>query len=838
MASPSSSSSTYGQKPLYYGSSQKPLYYGSSRKSPLYYGSSQPAYYGGSQPYYYGGAYGGNSPGQDADSIVGTITIGRVLRVISQRWISVLVFLLVGLVAAFAVYRISPTIFEAKSEFTMDMRRPQNTGGIVQTVEPDYGSTYEEVFNTRLSDWRSDKIVTKIIQQYRANYPASTVTDSELMDTLQSSELELIRHSRLITIAVRSTSAQLAASLANAYAQAIESFTDEENKLRCDKAVAQIHEQVEKQRRADEKIAKTLLEFRTANKIDNLTSEREILQQSIQKTTAEVLDLRSKITAAVEWEKVLQTAQEKPEDFGALPTDVPRSSEIGEAYSRLQQTKMELTTLLARFTKQHPEVRAKEKELETVKQEFVDAVSRALATAHGNLAAYRNQLAEFEKTSERLRAESAAIEQKIVAADAGLKQLEQEKKVSSELYLGLLTKENEARIQAEQNNEIVRVGRPAFVPKVPVLPNPIIIFVAGTVISMALGLLFVLVLDHLEDTIVSLSDIEGRLSLKVLAVLPHVRRKKREQVAKFISENKYSQFAESVAGLRNLLDSPRYQPISQVLLLMSTQPGEGKTITSCSLAISSAQAGKKTLLVDFDLRRPRLARVWGLQIEQSQSFSHYLSTQPGRDFQSLVNPSGVEHLDVIGSLPPDNVNPASIMGSQIVPDFFQWAREHYDRVIIDSPPFGIVGDVMTLASLVDSVMIMCCPDRTHFKPIQHAARSLGESGATVIGIVVNDVEMGSAGGAFAPSGHHGYGYGYGGYGGYRAYGGYSPYAPRKTSEDKKAADASKKDGEDEPIAPGTNAGEGATGDGKEAPREDEAPVKDRPLSNPEFTDEA
>ena len=82
MATPSSSS-TYGQKPLYYGSSQKPLYYGSSRKSPLYYGSSQPAYYGGSQPYYYGGAYGGNSPGQDADSIGGTITIGSNAEVIT-----------------------------------------------------------------------------------------------------------------------------------------------------------------------------------------------------------------------------------------------------------------------------------------------------------------------------------------------------------------------------------------------------------------------------------------------------------------------------------------------------------------------------------------------------------------------------------------------------------------------------------------------------------------------------------------------------------------------------------------------------------------------------------
>lgn len=780
----SSSSNTYGQKPLYYGT---------AKKSPIYYGSAQtPAYYGGgSAPYYYGGSGGAPGGNEDADSLVGTITLGRVLRVIAQRWISVLVFLLIGLVAAFAVYRISPTIYEAKSEFTMDIRRPQGGRGGLADVGIDmeqFGGTYEEIFNTRLSDWRSDKIVTKIIQQYRANYPASTTTERELIETLADSELELIRHSRLITIAVRSTTANLAASLANAYAEAIENFTDEENKLRCDKAVAQIHEQVEKQRRQDESVAKQLLDFRTKNKIDDLNSEREILQQSLQKTTADVLEMRTQVTAATEWEKVLRAAQETPENFGALPTAVPRSSEIGEAYTRLQNGKMEMNALLARYTRNHPEVKAHEKQLETIKQEFVDAVSRALATAHGNLAAYKNQLAVFEKNSEKLRTELALIGQKIVSADAGLKQLEQEKEVSSTILTDLMQKENEARIAAEQNNEIVRVGRPALVPTKPVLPNPIIIFSAGAVLSLALGLLFVLVLDHLEDTIVSLQDIEGRLALKVLAVLPHIRRKKREQVAKFIAENKYSQFAEAMAGLRNLLDSPRYQPVSKVLLLMSTQPGEGKTITSCSLAISSAQAGKRTLLVDFDLRRPRLARVWGLTIDLDHSFSHYLSRKDGaRDFASLVMASGIEHLDVVASLPPDNVNPASVMGSQVVPDFFKWARANYDRVIIDSPPFGIVGDVMTLASLVDSVMIMCCPDRTHFKPIQHAARSLGESGATVIGIVVNDVEMGSAGGAFSQSGHS-YGYGYGGYGGYRAYGGsYRPYAPRETLQKKPAA---------------------------------------------------
>ena len=97
----------------------KPIYYGGKNSSPIYYGSSSPAYpaYGGSSPMYYGagrtygGAYGGNAGGMQGDgSLVGTVTLGRTMRVVSQRWLSVFVFLLVGLIISFAIYRISPTI--------------------------------------------------------------------------------------------------------------------------------------------------------------------------------------------------------------------------------------------------------------------------------------------------------------------------------------------------------------------------------------------------------------------------------------------------------------------------------------------------------------------------------------------------------------------------------------------------------------------------------------------------------------------------------------------------------------------------------------------------------
>lgn len=779
--------------------SDKPLYYSSNKTSqPAYYGGvsnmaygARPAYYGGSGGGQYGATpyyYGSSRPGQDEGSMIGTLTAARIVRVISQRWLSIFVFLLVGLVIAFAVYRISPTVYEATSEFTMDMRRATGGGhSPLSDAMPDFGNNYAEVFNTRISDWRSDKIVTKIVQQYRANRPASTTSDEELIRTLANSKIELQRNSRIISIAVRSGDPQIAAALANAYAEAIEVFTDEENKLRCDKAVQQIHANVEKKRRDVEKLRKELLDFRTANKVDNLRSTRETCAESLKKTTADILALETQETQLVEYEKLLEVVQKDPEQFGTLNANVPRAQEISSDYNAFQEANGAYQGLLLNFTENHPEVQSKKKLAEICRQRFIASSVRALAAGRAQLGVVRNQLGTLRRRQEDFRNELTSLDQRIILAESSLMQLENDAMIANDVLKGLTLDENTARIAAESNNEIVRVGRAANVPEKPVLPNPLIIFGAGVVMSLVLGILFVLILDNLEDTVVNLADIEGRLALKVLAVLPHVRRKKREEVAKFPVEEKYSQFAEAVAGLRNLLDSPRYNALSKCMLVISTQPGEGKSITSSSISISYAQAGRKTLLVDFDLRRPRQARIWGLELTKETSFSHVLQAagegvRP--DFSKSVQHSTVSGLDVLASLPPEGVDPATILGSSIVGEFFDWARANYDRIIVDSPPYGLVGDVVSLAVMVDSAMIMCCPDRTHFKPIQYCARCLVEAGANILGVIVNDVEVSSSA-AFSPSSHHHYGnygkYGYGGgYGGYGGYAGYGyGYEPRK-----------------------------------------------------------
>ena len=804
--------------------SDKPLYYGGKNSSsPVYYGSSKPVYYGagasrnyGSAAYYggaYGGMYGGSS-GDDADgSVIGKVTMARMLRVISQRWLSVFVFFIVGLIVSFTFYRVAPTIYEATSEFSMDMRRfsgGHGQGGLAD-ITPDYGSTYAEVFNTRISDWRSEKIVAKIIQQYRASRPNSTVSDETLVEVLAGSELELKRNSRIITIAVRAKSPELCADLANAYAASIESFTDEENKIRCDKAVAQIHQNVERKRREADKISKRRLDFRSSNKVDNLTASRDTIQQGLSKTTADILALETEETQLIEWEKMLAAVQKDPASYGNLSTSVPRAQEIAEEFKAFQDASGKYQQLMLSYTESHPEVKAAKSILELARQRFLDAAARALLTGRATLRVARSQLAILRQKQESLGAELASVEQRIVLAESGLAQLDAEFEISNRVLEGLIIEENKARIEAESNNEIVRVGRQATVPTKPVFPNPTIVFGVGIILSFGLGVLFVLVIDNLEDTVVNLTDIEQRLALKVLAVLPHVRRKKREEVARHLLEDRYSQFSEAVAGLRNLLDSPRYEALSHCLLLISTQPGEGKTITSTSLAIAYAQAGRRTLHVDFDLRRPRLATIWGMKLDEAHSFSHVLqSTASGGampDFAALVHHTDVQGLDVIASLPPEGVSPATIFGLAVVPEFFKWARANYDHIVVDAPPYGLVGDVVSLSTLVDSVLVMCCPDRTRFRPIQACTRSLTEAGASILGVVVNDIEVSSAR-AFSTHGQRHYGK-YGGYGYGYGYGyGEGGYRPKKSAKDKKGGKDAK-DGNASAAPAGPNAGKDA-----------------------------
>lgn len=731
----------YHRKVPYYASAP----YAASGGSPAYYGGSP---YGTSSGYYanpyYGKAYGGGEGGEDDGSMFGTFSPARLWRVCISSWVTILVFMVIGVIASTIVFKLMPVIYESVCKIEMSIRAPRIVKGSGAFVDDNNvgGSSMEEVFNTRLARLSSRELFENVIRRYRSDNPSSMIDNEQLISTLAAAKMELVRRSRLITITVRSTDAQLATDLANAYAQSAETFSYDQNKADSESAVAWLKTQAEALERSISEQDAVLLDFRKKNAVDVLQSKCEVSRSAIAAVDAEIRRLQSQEALANELLKTLDAIQTSPEKFSSLPDSIPRSAEISTVFANMQQAETALKTLLTRLTTNHPDVKVKEKELEVYKEQFADAVNRARETAAANLALVRNQISPLEDRQKDLMDELTRNEQSLVTAQMGIQQMERSRTVAVEQHSALLQRIAEAQLAIDENTTTIRLVEKALVPNKPVSPNPFIVFPAGPILGFVIGILFVMALDHLEDKIIGTPDIENRLRLKVLGVLPHIRRKTREQMALISHEDKFSLYAEGISSLRNLLDSPRYVDVSHVLLCMSTQPGEGKTVTATNLALVCANSGQKTLLVDFDLRRPRLAHIFKKSSRDYKSLSHVLVQNDATLFDSLPTNVGIPDLDVILTKASSEISPASLMGTGIITEFFTWAREHYDRVIIDSPPFGVVSDVMVLGNLADAVIMMCCPDRTRYRPIKFAVRSLTEAGARILGAVVNDVDFG------------------------------------------------------------------------------------------------
>ena len=766
-------------------------YYGRSAAGGAYgYGYGAYGAYGGAigDAAYYGGGGGEGSGG--SDSLLGPMSIGRVVRVILQKWPSLIVAVLLGLGIGFAYFKTAPVSFRAVSVIEMQAKRPR----VMRTDEviindPDSSGSLNEIINTRLAKLRSREAMNMVAQRVRADFPnLKTMGDEELYEMLVwSVDLKPRRMSRLIDISARHSRPEIAQGIANAYAITAEVYSMEENKAASDAGVAWLKATGDAQRKVIEKADQDVLDFRVENQIDVMDNQKQAVDSVLMLLHNDLARAEVEQARCSDLLAVLNDIQKNPDKISSLPEIVPRSGEIAAAQAALQNAITERDALLLRFTDKHPDALTLISKVDMYRKQFLEAVFRARETAAANLDLLSKQtesLRDRTKVNEKLASE---LELKIIAAKSRLEQLERDREAADMSYRSILKRIEEARLAIDDSSASIRVIEKAPLPKRQVAPDPRVAFTAGPLIGLLFGFVFIMVLDRLEDRITGLADIERHMSTKVLALIPRVPRIKREQLVKYCAEKKFSRFAEAFAGLRGLLESPRYVDLTRVILTVSTQPEEGKTIISSNLAMTYAMSGKKTLLVDFDLRRPRIGRMFGVTTDKdrARSLVDVLDAGDEAAFDSLPIASGFENLDLIISRTSTQISPATIMGSEAIRKFFEWARAHYDHVLIDSPPFGLMSDALVLGVLSDSVMLVCRPERSRYRAIRHALRSLLESGGRVLGVIVNDVDF-KGGGNFK-----GYDYsrryGYNQYGRYGRYGYGYGYYPRGISEDAEGA---------------------------------------------------
>ena len=215
---------------------------------------------------------------------------------------------------------------------------------------------------------------------------------------------------------------------------------------------------------------------------------------------------------------------------------------------------------------------------------------------------------------------------------------------------------------------------------------------------------------------------------------------------------------------------------SKVIMITSAVQGEGKSTTATNLAISYAEMGKRVLIIDCDMRRPKLARL--LDLKPTLGLSELLLDSSL--IEKAILPSGITNLDVVtsGAIPP---NPSELLGTDQMQKFLSKMREQYDLVMIDSPPITMVTDALVLAPNCDGTMLIVRASHTDRGAVAFAIEQLSHAKAKVLGFIFNGVGLDKTSYGFSKNRYkryrksysrYGYGgYGYGGYGGY-GYGGY------------------------------------------------------------------
>lgn len=704
------------------------------RVEPLY--SSQVQY---TDPYY------GEQPGLTSDAgILGKVTLARLMRVAARKWTTIGLVVAFSLLATLIYLLFAHRVYRADALIEMSTRRPRITAGqgaVIDDVSSSWGA--EEVFNTRLEKFKGDDTRRVAAEKLRdiLNKPNATHEELEaLLPPPLAIDFRLVPRTRLLRITADSRDAKLAADLANAFAAAAESIAFEENRITSDSAVAWLQTQVTAQRKALEKADEALAQFRADNQLDALEFKKKTLQGSLEEFSTTLIKLENEQLLAQQLLKSLDDLGRDPQKAGRIPMSVPRQEEITTALRAYMDAVGQRDALLTRLTPRHPDVLAQAETISILQNQLNGVVDRSRDTVQSQLNLVENQIESLKKESETRRKELDQIETDLLKGNAALTSLQRERDASDMSYRGVLNRIEEARLSADENTTSIKTVRKASPPAHPIKPRKMRILMVAFVLGALGGLGLALFTDNLEDFITNTRDLESELGLKVLGLIPHMEVAARDELALASLNDRFSQVAEAFAGIRSLIDSLAGAQAGRSVLVVSTTAAEGKTITSCNLAIMTAKRGLKTLLIDFDLRRSRVGRMFKVS-PQAESLIHALHKQDASIFSSLPQNTQCENLHIVSSRPTQEISAAEIMGSRIVKDFMDWAEKNYDRVIVDSPPYGIVSDAVSLAGLTGCVVLVCRPNKSRKRAIHHAIKRLSEAGANILGAIVNDVDF-------------------------------------------------------------------------------------------------
>jgi capsular exopolysaccharide synthesis family protein len=705
-----------------------------------------------------------NSTSSQTDGIdkseTNAIGLGEIFRLLRRRKFLILAVVVIC-TAASAVYTMHlPRRYEAVCRIDIDLNAPKSV--LSSDSSDSASSSTEKKMATQLGILSSQSVAWDVIKKLRLDsrpeFTGKGVSSSKqdlnalpdvyrvaLIRAFQGGlVVEYERGTEIAQIRYRSLSPSLSALIANTVA---ESYIERNLQTKYSttlKTSTWLNSQLQSLRKQVSDAEQEFADFQAKTGLLQTSEGRNTLSDSVnQLNTALSAAETQRIMSEISFRESAQSDPDQVMPAGSLPT--------------LQALRSQKADLEAQYASDTPKYGDAYPRVVQLKSQ----IAQVQAAIDTQIKRGRNQLAiQYQaavKNEDKLRAAVDAQKQQIFAMneDALRYSILQRQVVSSrDLYEDLTRKLQEAEITSGLSSDTISVIDPALAPNVPAEPRRTLNLEIGFLLGLILGVAIAMLLENINTAVRSVEDVTLYSGLPLISLVPHYSIKRedkagdaiagedRRPLTLLISQNMRSHFAESFRNLRSALLLSAAGAPPQIIAVCSAWPREGKSTCAINLAVVLAQAGKRVLLVDADLKRPTLHVKLGLGLTKV-GLSGLLTSPDHLDIHNCVH-SGIEvpTLDFLpAGLPPPSSSEL-LLSSKMATLLGEW-RLRYDFIVVDTAPVLAVSDTSALASLVDTIVLVVRAGETRRQSLRAVRNTLVTVRGKIAGVVLNDVKVSS-----------------------------------------------------------------------------------------------
>ena len=680
------------------------------------------------------------------------------LDVLRKRWRVVTTVLIVSLAVAFVITIRMPKTYEATCSLVIESTAPQVLEGVKDVIE--MAAATREFYTTQYRIIRSHEVTQQVIDRlglasdasYFGPIEASQPANRDFMveGLLKKVKVVGVRESHIANIQVSDVDPARATRIANAFA---DTYIEQNLDFKLEGARSAgtwLGEQTVDLRKKLESSEMELYRFRKErNLLDvGLDDKMGMTRQNLQSLNAKITDVKAKRIELESIRTLILAAKNNISERESLPEirDNPVVQKLRENYLDLLKIKADLES---RYGEKHPKIETIEHQMASVQRDYakeLDDVLRAFDKRYQALVETESSLLKWMGHEKQQALELAKLETEY-------RPLARDAENNGKVYSQINQRQKEINLTGMLKANNVRILDRATPPRTPVSPLLSVNLPIGAVAGLIFGLLLAFTIESLDNTIKSPEAAEELVGAPLLGVVPMLSQSRQHLSADAperdlaVFKDPTSLAAEACRSIRTNMLFISAQKEFSLFSVTSPGPQDGKTTVAINLAVTMAQAGGRILLIDTDLRRPRIHRSFGLKSDKGIS-SVIAGDLPLKD---AICKSEVPSLDILpcGPMPP---NPAELLHTERFRQILAECRSSYDRVILDSPPIGPVTDPAIIGGATDGVVLVLRAGHTTREATQFARRQLGDAGARILGLVINQTDR--------KGGRYGYGYSY------------------------------------------------------------------------------